>query len=165
MTDGALEEHAQEEQPATQEDRGEQPVLDLADLFAHHADEPQEGDAGERHQIQAEPNQGPSLRSDSSDRRVSSDKAMRIIVMAASSNTANTIPARAADRRLRQNEAVSRGASVITALGPTDRNGAAGVRQHLRSLVHLQPLFQASRRHPRCCPRSSQPGGQLCSVH
>ena len=122
------EQHRQEEQSAAQENGGEEAVLDRADLLADHPDEPQEGDACERHQVQTQPDQGPALlRRSWSARRLASERARRVIVMAASRSTAKTIPATAADRRLRQNEAVSKGASVLTDLGPTDRSTAAGV--------------------------------------
>jgi hypothetical protein len=46
------EQHRHEQQAAAQEDRGEEAVRVLPDPVPHHADEPQEGDAGERHQTQ-----------------------------------------------------------------------------------------------------------------
>jgi hypothetical protein len=44
--DRAHEQHGQEEQPAAEEDRGEQAVFDRAELVADDADEPEEGNAG-----------------------------------------------------------------------------------------------------------------------
>jgi hypothetical protein len=81
--------------------------------------EPQEGDAGKRHQVETEPNQGTSL-------RIGLQRPQTLLGQCdaqhrhgASSSTANTIPATAADRRLRQNRAVSNGVSVVTAPRPT----------------------------------------------
>ena len=48
------EQHGQEEQAAAEEDGGEQTVLDDADLLAHDPDEPEEGDAGERDEMEAD---------------------------------------------------------------------------------------------------------------
>jgi hypothetical protein len=53
----AGEQHGEEQQAAAEEDRREQPVLDVAQLVTHHPDEPQEGDAGERDQLQGPPDQ------------------------------------------------------------------------------------------------------------
>jgi hypothetical protein len=60
---------------------GEQPVLDFADLRAGRR-EPQEGDAGKRHQVETERIRLRRCASDSSDRKLSLDSAMRNIVMA-----------------------------------------------------------------------------------
>jgi hypothetical protein len=49
-------------QPAAHEDRGKQPILDRAELLAHNTDKPQEGDPGERHQTETDPDQGAPLR-------------------------------------------------------------------------------------------------------
>ena len=59
--DCADEQHRQEEQPAAQKDCGEQPILHVAELLADDADEPQEGDPGKRHQLEAQPDQALSL--------------------------------------------------------------------------------------------------------
>jgi hypothetical protein len=54
------EEHGDEEQATAEEDGREEAVLALTDAVAEHTDEPQEGDAGKRQQLQAECNR-PSL--------------------------------------------------------------------------------------------------------
>jgi hypothetical protein len=59
--DRAHEQHGQEEQPAAQEDGGEQAVLGRAQLVAEHTDKPEERDAGERHQVETEPDQVSTL--------------------------------------------------------------------------------------------------------
>ena len=56
------EQHRQEEQPTAQEDGGEQAILDAAELIADDADEPQEGNACKRNQVQAQPDEATSLR-------------------------------------------------------------------------------------------------------
>jgi hypothetical protein len=48
------EQHADEQQAAAQEHGGEQAVLALADPVPQHPDEPQEGDPGERDQVQGD---------------------------------------------------------------------------------------------------------------
>jgi hypothetical protein len=53
----ADEQHRYEEQPAAEKDRGEQAILDRAELVADDTDEPQEGDAGKRHEVEAQPDE------------------------------------------------------------------------------------------------------------
>jgi hypothetical protein len=58
----ADEEHRQEEQPATEKDCGEQTILHIAELFTDHADKPQKGNSGKRHQVEAQPDEAAPLR-------------------------------------------------------------------------------------------------------
>jgi hypothetical protein len=51
---GGDEQHRHEEQAAAQEHRGEQAVLAIADQVPDDGDEPQEGNAGERGEIDAD---------------------------------------------------------------------------------------------------------------
>ena len=53
---------ARKSSPLPHEDRGEQPILDRAELLAHNTDEPQEGDSGKRHQTETDPDQSAPLR-------------------------------------------------------------------------------------------------------
>ena len=111
----ADEQHREEEQAAAQEDGGEQPVLHVTDLVAHHADEPEERDPRERHEVQAQPDLLTSARVARSDLGIGvAGERQRIIAIATSSSTAKTIPATAADRRVRHAGAVRPG--VVTAV-------------------------------------------------
>ena len=52
---GGSEHHRQEEQAAAEGDGAKELVLEAPKVGPHHTDEPQEADAGERHQLRSEP--------------------------------------------------------------------------------------------------------------
>ena len=53
---GRNKQHGEEQQPTAQKHGGKEAILKLAQAVAQDADEPQEGDAGERHHVEGKSN-------------------------------------------------------------------------------------------------------------